>query len=247
MTHGRSYSYSSIWEPRRPSARLSPYVLYEPTTVHHYNPNSLPRKSALKRHSQFSVSPHFYEKELPPCHSSIHHLLASSDRPALLWDISTRPENIVLPYSRGGDARLLLSEPATDTPSPKVELVYQDALWRTRFTVHAGDARHGFSKRKSFVTVGDILYSLYDQFRKPVYSNYYDELFRRAPHLKRGVEDAHRDRCRHGNSIEREQRELKAGLRLVDLFMGSLTWVGLTYGESFYELRLHVRPGRPVY
>ena len=223
-------------------------VYYEPPVLHSYNPHSLPRKSALKRRAQFSYSPHFDESPLDMYHrnhASIHPLLASSDTPALVWDVSTSPKRIVprdLSYEHRYRA---LSESATDTPCRSLEVVHKDGLWEGSFPVRSRYAPYHFSQPSEFVTVGDVVYSLYDSFRKPVIRSEYDRLCASFPHLKDGVLNAYWDRCMFGRSEEEADKEINRGIRVVDLFMGSLTWVGLTFGRNSRELRLHVRPGRP--
>lgn len=139
------------------------------------------------------------------------------------------------------------SESATDTPFRSIDIIHKDGLWEGTFPVRAGYAPRHFCQSRGHVTVGDVLYTLYDVLRKPLGRTDYDRLCAKYPHLKDGVVHAYWDRCRHGRSREEEDREIQRGIRLVDLFMGSLTWVGLTFGQNSREFRLHVRPGRPQY
>jgi len=249
-THTMSVHYAvpDPWAPMRP--RWDPSVSYEPTVLHRYNPHSQPRKPALKRPARFSFSPHFNESPLHDfsrSHASIHPFLASTDRPALIWDISVNPERIVPSYSFRGDWYRMMSEPATETPHTSLDVVHKDGMWQAAFNARAGYAPPHFSRPSTYVTVGDVLYTLYDRFRRPVRNEDYDRVCTKFKHLKDGVLHAYWDRCQYGRTTQEAQQEINQGIRVVDLFMGSLTWVGLTCGSSSRELRLHVRPGRPMY
>ncbi|TCD65113.1 hypothetical protein EIP91_003087 [Steccherinum ochraceum] len=238
---------SSPWAPARP--RWDPSVSYEPSKLHSYNPHSRPRKSALKRPAHWAFSPHFNESPLrgfPKSHSTIHPFLACSDTPTILWDISTNPERIAPPHLYHWEVFRLLSESATDTPVRSLEIVHKDGLWEANFVVRAGDAPPHFCASRSFVTAGDVLYTLYHQFQKRIDRANYERMCAKFPHLKDGVVAAYWERCQHGRTREGAMEEINQGIRIVDLFMGSLTWVGLTFGRNERELRLHVRPGRPV-
>ncbi|THH18308.1 hypothetical protein EUX98_g8980 [Antrodiella citrinella] len=242
-----SVYHADPWAPMRP--RWDTSVSYEPTILHHYNPHSQPRKPALKQPARFHISPHFNESPLhgvPQSHASVHPFLASTDRPALIWDISSHPSHIAPAHPFAGDWYRAMSEPATSTPHTTLEVVHKDGMWQAAFHARAGYAPPHFSRPGAHVTVGDVLYTLYDRFRRPVHADEYERVCTKFKHLKDGVLHAYWDRCALGRSEEGAREEVNKGIRVVDLFMGSLTWVGLTCGSSSRELRLHVRPGRPM-
>ncbi|KAG5645978.1 hypothetical protein DXG03_004770 [Asterophora parasitica] len=160
----------------------------------------------------------------------IHFLLAFTPfgAPALLYHITT-PPTFLLGSQMSPDT---FHEPATEPSLRSLTIIYPSLL--SPITVISGDVGH--------VTLSDVLHAVYHQLRIPTTTAEYKSLH---GDTREYVDIAYFLRCKHSGD---ETRQLKRGVKRVDLLMGRNRFFGLSatlHGPDIWELNIITGPEVP--
>jgi hypothetical protein len=123
-----------------------------------------------------------------------------------------------------------LREPATNPPLPFLSITSQHLPWSIK--VYA-------SSNNSFVTVEDVLSSIYRSLRTNLTSSEFNMF--RSPHDQRRATRAYEERYRRHRSVRIYEEEKRGGMKRVDFLMGHTRFLGISNsGRRLEEWQLHV-------
>jgi hypothetical protein len=95
------------------------------------------------------------------------------------------------------------------------------------------------ASNNSFVTVGDVLSSIYHSLRTNITSAEFDTLL--SPHDQRRATHAYEERYRRQLSARIHEEEKRGGMKRVDVLMGHTQFLGISSsGRRLEEWQLHV-------
>ena len=159
-------------------------------------------------------SPYTYSP-LPSVPAAIHPLLAVSNSPSLIYDMSRhisslRPSNPSLsPH--------LLDEPATLPRMPSLTIICPHLPWRINLKAR---------QQNGYITVADVMDGLYHALRLSSTEAEFRSLL--SYDLKQNVSEAYRQRYRRASHVMEYKHEKAQGLRRVDFLRGKNTFMGLS-------------------
>lgn len=221
-------------------------ILYSPepsTPSPSYSSSSLPSSSGplTPPESEKSYSPYKY-KALPQTSESwrigfspepvrINPVLGLEHPLLVNYDLSNLPDSITTPRHHPLTPRVL-SEPATSPGLPSLTLVSGSLPWT--LTIHPSSP-----KPDAFVTVADVLFTLYRILRLNVTPAEYGTLPSREARRRVNASYEHRHQ-RIGDERERDEEKRK-GVKRVDFLMGRNRFLGLSCikrGPDVWELNV---------
>ncbi|KAF8233136.1 hypothetical protein L208DRAFT_1396184 [Tricholoma matsutake] len=144
----------------------------------------------------------------------LHTLLQFSHSPILNWDLTLQPSTISTHHR--GLSRKVLAEPATSPPLGTLSVHSPYMLWSMKVSA----SHHGF------VTVGDVLDTIYSKLRVNVAPQEFHALPSRKDAQRVTVAYEQRYRCMH--SSKEHDSEKRGGVKRVDFLMGHTTFTGLS-------------------
>ena len=158
----------------------------------------------------------------PPKSMQIHFLLAYTpySDPALVWDLSIPPPHALnLEGQNAQISRKALFEPATSPPLESLFITHPYLKWNIEVLPQE-------SGPGAFVSVGDVVDTLYRELRLAIHPIEYAELS--EGDMRSEVDNTYYQRC--GRIIRPEARmmEQKKGIKRVDLLLGRTRFLGLS-------------------
>ncbi|KAG5639055.1 hypothetical protein H0H81_007313 [Sphagnurus paluster] len=144
----------------------------------------------------------------------LHALLQASSSPALNFDLTLPPSTITSHHQ--GIPQRVLAEPATKPALPSLTIVVPYLPWT--ITVRPS--------RGTFVTVIDVLETVYNKLRTNVSAQEYHAL--PSEKDKRRVTSAYEQRYRRIRSSREYEDEKRRGVRRVDFLMGYTRFMGIS-------------------
>jgi hypothetical protein len=155
----------------------------------------------------------------------LHTLLRFSYSPVLNWDLTLHPSTISTQLQ--GLSRQALAEPATNPPVKKLSVRSPHLPWIIKVT----------ASRDDFITVGDILETIFRTLRANVGSQEFHAL--PSPKEERRVTAAYEQRYRRIRDSREYEDEKRGGVKRVDFLMGHTAFNGLsptTHGPDVWAL-----------
>jgi hypothetical protein len=215
-----SLSYSVPSVPSSSGPRTPPsYNSGLPSSSHHGH-----HRSHSQSHSRSRPQPK--RSQSYPVHPRVHTVLAYSHHPIINYDISLPTSTITASYS--GLSSSSFSEPAIYPPVSSLSIQIPHHSWP--ITVYA-------SYNGQYVTVNDVLSSVYNSLRKNVTPSEYNSIPSRkdSERVRMAYETRYR-RHRDRASYEAEKRQ---GVKRVDFLNGRTRVMGLaTGGHGAWVLHL---------
>jgi len=144
----------------------------------------------------------------------LHTLLQFSHSPLLHWDLTFHPSTISTHHR--GLSRHALAEPATSPPLGRLSLRSPHLPWIIKVS-----PSHG-----GFVTVGDVLETIYSTLRVNVTSKEFHSL--PSQRDERRVTAAYEQRYRRLHSSKEHDSEKRGGVKRIDFLMGHTAFTGLS-------------------
>ncbi|KAF8959348.1 hypothetical protein BDZ97DRAFT_1400172 [Flammula alnicola] len=185
-----------------------------------YQPSVYPR-------TPYATNIDLYPDVVIPKQMQIHFLLAFTPylEPAFHYDLSRPPTNADYPAHA-------FSEPATSPPMPSLTIT--SPFLKFNIEVTPSSPTHG-----AYVTVTDVLLTLYRELRLAIHPIEYAELS--DGEIKQGVDAAYYVRCGRIRDPDERAREEKKGIKKIDLLMGNTRFMGLSgtlSGPDVWELNV---------
>jgi hypothetical protein len=162
----------------------------------------------IPRRAPYAWSP------LPSIRTTIHPVLAVSNRPSLICDMSRHLSS--LRFSHPSLSPHLLTEPATQPPMHSLTIVCPNLPWPINVK-----ARH----RNGYITVADVMDGLYHALRPKVTEAEFRSLL--SHDLRHQVNKAYQQRYRRASLMD-YAHEKAQGVRRVDFLGGRNTFMGLS-------------------
>lgn len=165
---------------------------------------------------------------LPSIPATIHPLLAVSNTPSLIYDMSRHISSLRPSHPSLSPHRL--AEPATEPPLPSLTIVCPHLPWRINVKAR---------QQNGYITVADVMDGLYRALRL----NSTEAEFKLLPShdMKHRVNEAYKQRYRRASDVTEYEHEKAQGLRRVDFLGGKNTFMGLSStGEGAGVWQLNV-------
>ncbi|KAJ6539029.1 hypothetical protein B0H19DRAFT_1176787 [Mycena capillaripes] len=152
---------------------------------------------------------------LPALDRDIHSVLSAHSRHKLALDVAYDPA-----YTPGLSPRVL-AEPATTARLPYFSMTCDVLPWCI-------DVRSSSSKSGAFVTIADVLNSIYRDLRRPVCREEL-EAMSLPPHVISSVRQAFHSRCSRLAQVDptAAESEARKGIRRIDFCRGNSLFGGL--------------------
>lgn len=200
-----------VYTPSPIGNNLSPSHLFPGLPPSHASANNAyvpayPLSASSSSSSYAPSSPYLLPQGSVPV--ALNPVLESQTLP---FDLSVRPshQNLALPNSA-------LAGPATYPPLPLITLACPDLPWNIQISPSPSASPNS----AQYVTVQDVLDTLYSKMRTPVKGEEFRTL---GPVREREVREAFERRCRRGGGeVERSK-----GVKRVDFLGGRTRWAGV--------------------
>ncbi|KAI0365754.1 hypothetical protein BV20DRAFT_709420 [Pilatotrama ljubarskyi] len=184
------------------------------------------KQSPLPAKHRSAFSPAYYPTSpLPAAPVQIHPILACATGYAtpLTWDVSQFVESVLVRASNGTVRPLsdqVVKEPATTPKVASITIISEQLPWA--ITVHPKSDAHWAAP---YVTVGDVLYTLYRTLRLGVTTA--EQLLCDSAHYQR-VHDAYVARCERIAHPGDRAEEKSKGVKRVDFLLQARMFKGLS-------------------
>jgi hypothetical protein len=191
-----------------------------------YSSSSLPSSGGpfTPQHTTYYSTPLPPVSELYPSPARgpvrIHPALGFAAHPTYAWDVTYHPTTTRTPLPAN-----VLAEPATNPPLPSITIISPYLPWSIAITPSASQHKlNTISGTPAYVTVADVLSTLYRALRLAVRQAEYDKL----PSLeaKHSVNEAYQARCRGS------EQELRKGVKRVDFLGTRKKFMGLSSSRA---------------
>ena len=136
------------------------------------------------------------------------------DVSAVTWDM--RDHQSTVSHKHHPVSRRTLYEPATYPTLPFLHITSHHLPWSIEV----------YASNNSFVTVGDVLSSVYHSLRTNITSSDFNTLL--SPNNQRRATRAYEDRYRRQRSVRIYEEQKRGGMKRIDFLMGHTQFLGIS-------------------